>query len=172
MSVSPQAVKELRELTGAGMLDCKQALEQTKGDFEQAKALLLQKGYAMAAKKAERATAQGLIQSYIHHDGRLGALVEVNCETDFVARTDDFHRLAQDIALQVAGANPRYISPDDIPDGTEGDPKELCLLLQSFVRDESVAVQDIITEAIRKTGENIRVRRFVRFELGVGEQAP
>jgi elongation factor Ts len=170
MSVSPQAVKELRELTGAGMLDGEQALEQAKGDVEKAKEILRQKGIAVAAKRAERATAQGLIQSYIHHDGRLGSLVEINCETDFVARTDDFRQLAQDLALQVAGANPRYISPDEIPDGTKGDPKELCLLLQTFLRDESVAVQDLITEAIRKTGENIRVRRFVRFELG-GEEA-
>jgi len=164
--ISPAAVKELRELTGAGMLDCKTALEQAKGDLEKAKDILRQKGHAAAAKRAERVTAQGLVHAYLHHDGRLGALVEINCESDFVARTDDFRRLAQDITLQVAATNPHYLSPDDIPNGTEGDPKELCLLLQPFVRDESVAIQDMITQAISKTGENIRVRRFARFELG------
>ncbi len=168
MPVSAAAVKELRELTGAGMLDCKRALEESGGDLSKAAELLKQKGFAMAAKKAERATAQGLVQAYIHHDGRLGALVELNCETDFVARTADFRQLAQHIALQVAGTNPRYVSAEDVPDGPDkvGDPKELCLLLQPFVRDESLTVQDLITETIRKTGENIRVRRFARFELG------
>ncbi len=166
MPISAAAVKELRELTGAGMLDCKTALEQVDGDLEKAKEILRQAGHAAAAKRAERVTAQGIVHAYLHHDSRLGALVELNCESDFVARTDDFRRLAQDIALQVAATSPRYLSPDDIPDGTEGDPKELCLLLQPFVRDESVAIQDMITEAIGKTGENIRVRRFARFELG------
>ncbi|MBI2913677.1 MAG: translation elongation factor Ts [Chloroflexi bacterium] len=166
MPVSAAYVKELRELTGAGMLDCKRALEEAGGDLGKAAELLKQKGFAMAAKKAERATAQGLVQAYIHHDGRLGALVELNCETDFVARTEDFRQLAQHIALQVAGANPRYLSAQDVPDGAEGDPKELCLLLQPFIRDESLTVQDLITDTIRKTGENIRVRRFARFELG------
>jgi len=164
--VSAASVKELRELTGAGMLDCKRALEESGGDLAKAAELLKQKGFAMAAKKAERATAQGLVQAYIHHDGRLGALIELNCETDFVARTEDFRQLAQDLALQVAGANPRYVSVGDVPDGSEGDPNELCLLLQPFIRDESLTVQDLITETIRKTGENIRVRRFARFELG------
>ena len=166
MPVSAASVKELRELTGAGMLDCKRALEESGGDLAKAAELLKQKGFAMAAKKAERATAQGLVQAYIHHDGRLGALIELNCETDFVARTEDFRQLAQDLALQVAGANPRYVSVGDVPDGSEGDPNELCLLLQPFIRDESLTVQDLITETIRKTGENIRVRRFARFELG------
>jgi elongation factor Ts len=164
--VSAAAVKELRELTGAGMLDCKSALEEAGGDFEKAKDILRQKGHALAAKKAERATAEGLVRSYLHHDGRIGALVEVNCESDFVARTEDFGRLVQEIALQVAATNPAFVSPEDVPDGTEGDAKELCLLPQPFVRDESVTMQDMINEAIRKTGENIRVRRFARFELG------
>ena len=166
MAISPKTVKELRELTGAGILDCKKALDEAAGDIPKAAEILKQKGFAMAAKKAERATAQGLVQSYIHHDGRLGALVELNCESDFVARTADFRQLAQQIALQVAGANPRYVSPEELPDGSEGDPKELCLLLQPFIRDESLTIQDLITDTIRKTGENIRVRRFARFELG------
>ncbi len=166
MPVSPAAVKELRELTGAGILDCKSALEEAGGDFDKAKDILREKGIAMAAKKAERATAEGLVQTYLHHDGRLGALVEINCETDFVARTDDFTKLAQDIALQVAATNPTYVAAEDIPTGTEGDAKQLCLLLQPFVRDESMTVADMVRETVRKTGENIRVRRFARFELG------
>ena len=166
MAVSPEAVKELRELTGAGMLDCKRALEEGGGDFEKAKEILRQRGHAAAAKRAERATAEGLVQAYLHHNGRVGALVEVNCESDFVARTTDFTELVKNIALQVAGANPQYVAPEDVPESAEGDPKELCLLLQPFVRDESVSVQEMVNEAIRKTGENIRVRRFARFELG------
>jgi len=166
VAVSPEAVKELRELTGAGMLDCKHALEEAGGEFEKAKEILRRKGHALAAKRAERATAEGVVLSYLHHDGRLGALVEINCESDFVARTGDFQQLAQSIALQVAATNPQFVAPEDIPEGAEGDPKELCLLLQPFVRDESVSIQDMVNEAIRKTGENIRVRRFARFELG------
>ncbi len=166
MPVSPAAVKELRELTGAGMLDCKQALEEADGDFEKAKEILRQKGHAAAAKRAERATAEGLVQAYLHHDGRLGALVEVNCESDFVTRTDGFGQLVQNIALQVAATDPRYVAPDDVPEDADGDPKELSLLPQPFVRDESVTIQEMVDETIRKTGENIRVRRFVRFELG------
>lgn len=166
MPVSPAAVKELRELTGAGMLECKNALEQADGDFDKAKEILREKGHAAAAKRAERATAEGLVQTYLHHDGRLGALVEVNCETDFVARTEDFGRLVQDIALQVAATDPRFVAPEDIPEGTEANARELSLLLQPFVRDESVTIQDMMDEAIRKTGENIRIRRFARFELG------
>ncbi len=166
MPVSPAAVKELRELTGAGMLDCKRSLEEAGGDFDKAKNILRKKGIALATKKAERATAEGLVQTYLHHDGRLGALVEINCETDFVARTEDFSKLAQDIALQVAATNPTYLASDDIPQGTEGDAKQLCLLLQPFVRDESMTVADMVRETVRKTGENIRIRRFARFELG------
>ena len=166
MPVSPAAVKELRELTGAGMLDCKRSLEEAGGDFDKAKDILRKKGIALAAKKAERTTAEGLVQTYLHHDGRLGALVEINCETDFVARTEDFSKLAQDIALQVAATNPTYLASDDIPQGTEGDAKQLCLLLQPFVRDESMTVADMVRETVRKTGENIRIRRFARFELG------
>jgi len=166
VAISTEDVKELRELTGAGILDCKRALEEANGDLKKAQEILRHRGHAIAAQKSERATAQGLVQAYIHHDGRLGALVELNCESDFVARTDDFRQLAQQIALQVAGANPRYISPAEMPDGAEGDPKELCLLVQPFIRDESRTIQDLITETISKTGENIRVRRFARFELG------
>ncbi len=166
MPVSPAAVKELRELTGAGMLECKTALEQANGDIEKAKEILRQKGHAAAAKRAERVTAQGLVQAYLHHDGRLGALVELNCESDFVARTDDFGRLAEALALQVAATNPTYLAPEDVPQGADGEADQLSLLTQPFVRDESVTIQDMINEAISKTGENIRIRRFARFELG------
>lgn len=166
MPVSAEDVKKLRDLTGAGMLDCKTALEETAGDFEKAKDILRRKGFEAAAKRAERSTAEGVIHSYIHHNSRLGALVEINCESDFVARTEDFRRLAQQIALQIAGRNPIYISEDDMADAAEGDPKEVCLLLQPFVQDESRTVQDLLSETISKTGENIRVRRFARFELG------
>lgn len=166
MAVSAAAVKELRELTGAGMLACKQALEKAQGDLEKAKEILRQKGIQVAARKAERVTAQGLVQAYIHHDARLGALVELNCETDFVARTAEFRELAVNIARQVAAMNPRYLSAEEMPDGSEGDPRELCLLQQPLINDDRKTVDDLIKETIAKTGENIRVRRFARFELG------
>lgn len=166
MVISTEHVKELRELTGAGMLDCKKALEQAQGDLERAKQILAEKGIAIAAKRAERATAEGLVDSYLHHNGRLGVLVEVNCESDFVAHTDDFRSLVRDLALHVAGAAPLYILPEEMPEGSRDDPKEVCLLLQPYLRDESRTVQDLINEVIAKTGENIRVRRFARFELG------
>jgi elongation factor Ts len=166
MAISSEDVKRLRDLTGAGMLDCKNALADADGDFEKAKEVLRQRGFEAAAKRAERSTAEGVIHAYIHHNRRLGALVEVNCESDFVARTDDFQRLAQQIALQVAAANPLYISSDEMANGAEGDPKEVCLLEQPFVQDESRTIQDLLSEVISKTGENIRVRRFARFELG------
>lgn len=163
---STEDVKRLREETGAGMLDCKKALDETSGDFDKAKENLRKKGFESATKRAERATAEGLIHSYIHHNGRLGVLVELNCESDFVARTDDFRKLAQQIALHIAGRDPLYISMDDMTDGAEGDPKEVALMLQPFVQDESRTVEDLIKETISKTGENIRVKRFARFELG------
>lgn len=166
MAIDSAAVRELRELTGAGMLDCKKALEEAGGDMDKAKQILRAKGHEAAAKRAERETAQGLVQSYVHHDSRLGAIVEINCESDFVARTEDFTKLCQDVALQIAAREPSFVSADEIPEGAEGDPKDLALMLQPFVRDESVTIQDMLNEVIGKTGENIRVRRFARFELG------
>lgn len=165
MTVSAQAVKALRELTGAGVMECKRALEEAGGDLERAKEILKERGLALAEKRAGRETAQGLIHAYIHHDGRVGALVEVNCETDFVARTDEFRALVQAVALQVAAMNPQYISEEEMPPG-QGDPSELCLLSQPYVRDESRTVGDLVREVIAKTGENVRIRRFARFELG------
>ena len=166
MAVSVQAIKELRELTGVGMLDCKNALEEADGDLEKAKQILRRRGIAVAEKRAGRETAQGLVQAYIHPDGRLGALVELNCETDFVARTDEFKTLAHDLAMQVAATEPRYVSPEELPSDSDGDPRDLCLLAQPFIKDPNRSVQDLINDSIAKTGENIRVRRFQRFQLG------
>ncbi len=194
--ITTALIKELREKTGAGVLDCKKVLEETKGDLEGAARLLRKRGLSIAAKKAGREAKDGLVAAYIHAGGRLGALVEVNCETDFVARTEEFQRLAHDLAMQVAATNPRYLRSEDIPpEGVEerrkaylsegemeGKPEhikerivqgkleqyydEICLLRQPFIKDEGLRVQDLITQSIAKLGENIMVRRFARFELG------
>jgi len=190
-----EKVKQLRAETGAGWMDCRKALEEAEGDLEQARRILKAKGVQIAQKKAHREAREGLIEAYIHFSGRFGALVEVNCETDFVARTPEFKRLAQEIALQVAGMNPRYVSRDQIPEEEvhrlrqefeetvaaslppetrdsawerylERFYAEHCLLDQPLVRDQTQTVRDLITEAIARLGENIVVRRFVRFELG------
>ncbi len=197
MKITTSMVKELREATGAGVLDCKQALEATNGDFDQAIERLGEKGLATAARKAGRVAKDGVIESYVHAGSRVAALIEVNCETDFVARTDDFKQLAHDLAMQVVAARPRYLSPEDIPDeeihrerniyraqvaemGNKPDHvvdrivegklqkyyEEVCLLRQPFIKDEGLTVQDLIIQMIAKLGENIVVRRFVRFELG------
>ncbi len=197
MAITAQMVKELRERTGAGMMECKKALQEANGDIEKAIEILKKKGIAKAEKKASRATKEGLIGSYIHMGGKIGVLVEVNCETDFVARTDEFQALVKDIAMQIAAMNPKYISPEDVPEEViekekaiyreqalesgkpehvvdrivEGKMKkffeEVCLLEQKFIKDDSKKVRDIITEAIAKLGENIKVSRFVRFQIGV-----
>jgi elongation factor Ts len=166
MAVSAETVKKLRDLTGAGMLDCKKALEETKGELDKAKEILRKRGIAIAEKKAAQETRQGLVEAYIHPDGRLGALVELNCQTDFVARTDGFRALAHELAMQVAATDPQHIAPDELPAGSDGNPEELCLLAQPFIRDPSRTIQDLINDTIAKTGENIRVRRFARFHLG------
>ena len=166
MTVPAAVVKELRQLTGVGVLECKKALEEAGGDLESAKEILRKKGADVAVAKAARATEQGAISSYIHHNGRLGALVELGCETDFVARTDDFRRLGQDIARQVAAYDPCYLSLDDVVDSGDGSVKDQVLLLQPFVSDETLTIGDLIQQTIAKTGENIRVRRFVRFQVG------
>lgn len=166
MAISASDVKELRERTGAGMLECKQALEAAKGDKAKAIAILKEKGHKTAEKRAERETLEGIIGSYMHHNHRVGTLVEVNCESDFVARTDDFKHLVTAVALQVAGTNPKYISKDEMPEGSEEDPRVVCLLEQSYLKDESKTIGDMVKDTIGKTGENIRIRRFARFELG------
>jgi len=164
--ISAELVKQLRERSGAGVMECKRALEEASGDLDRAAAILQERGILMAEKKAHRETSQGMVECYIHAGGRLGALVELNCETDFVARTADFQKLAKEIAMQVVAKSPAFVSDEDLPEGAEGDPEELCLLRQSYIRDESRTVSDLIKDVIAKTGENIRVRRFARFELG------
>ncbi len=165
MNITAESVRQLREETGAGVMDCKRALTEAEGDFEKAKEALRQRGLAAAEKKAGRVAAQGLIESYIHAGGRIGVLIELNCESDFVARTDDFHALAHDLAMQVAALAPTYIRAEDVPADTQVEPNEI-LLNQPFIRDAGVTIQDLIRNYIAKLGENIQVRRFVRFSLG------
>jgi len=159
-------IKELREKSGAGIMDCRSALIGCGGDIEKALEVLREKGLLTAQKKAERTTSQGLVEAYIHTAGRIGAMVEVNCETDFVARTDEYKQLAHCLAMQVAALAPKYISEEEIKEGEEIDPKETCLLSQPYIKDPTKTVKDIIVETIAKVGENIRVRRFIRYELG------
>ncbi len=195
-AISAAMVKELREATGAGMMDCKRALEEAGGDIEQAKLNLRERGLAQADKKAGRQTAEGIVDSYIHLGGRIGVLLEVNCETDFVARNEDFRAFVHDMALQIAAADPGYVSRDQVPTAIveqeqaileaqareEGKPDNIipkivegklnkfyegvCLLEQKFVRDPDQTVEDILRETVALLGENIRVARFVRFEVG------
>jgi elongation factor Ts len=195
MDISAAAIKELRARTGSGIMDCKTALEETGGDVEQAIDYMRKKGLAKAAKKAGRITAEGTIVSYIHPGGKVGVLLEVNCETDFVARTEDFQALAKELAMQVAAMRPLYVSRDDVPNTalekereilraeaeTSGKPEQViekittgrlekffrdtCLLEQAYMRNPDKSVRDVITEAIATIGENMTVRRFARFEL-------
>jgi len=194
-TISAESVKTLREKTGAGMMECKKALTETNGDFEKAIDLLRQKGLASALKKAGRTASEGLIDAYIHM-GKIGTMIEVNCETDFVARTDDFRELVKDIAMHIAAANPQYLSRADVPQDTLEREKDIyraqvpdkpshivekiiegklekfytdtCLLDQIFIKDpdQKKKIQDLVTEKIAKLGENIVIRRFARFQLG------
>jgi elongation factor Ts len=165
VAVDTSKIKLLREETGAPVMDCKRALEESGGSMEEARSWLRNRGAAIAEKKAGRVASQGVIDSYIHGGGRIGVIVEVNCETDFVARGEDFRKLAHDIAMQIAATNPKYIgTEEDIP--TDLLPDEQPLLQQPFIRDEKQTIQGLVHEAIGKLGENIVVRRFSRFELG------
>lgn len=198
MEITAEMVKELRGVTGAGVLDAKKALESTGGDFDKAVDLLREKGAARAAKRADRTANEGLVELYAHPGNRIGVILELNCETDFVARGEEFQNLAHELALQIAAAAPKYISRDDVVSDeldreiavlkaqavAEGKPEqivekivtgrlskfyeEMCLMEQPYVKDESVKIGDMITDVIRKTGENIIVRRFARYELGEG----
>jgi elongation factor Ts len=159
-------VKKLRDQCGAGIMECRNALLEVEGDVTKALQILKKKGLLKAEKKAERVTTQGLIEAYIHTGGRIGAMVEVNCETDFVARTDEFKELAHNLAMQVAALAPQFITKEEIPEETDVEPQAACLLLQPYIRDPSKIVRDVIVETIAKVGENIKVRRFARFELG------
>ena len=166
MAVSTEDVKKLREETSAGVMDAKRALEEANGNFDQAKALLRERGVAAAAKRAERATGQGVVESYIHGQGRIGVLVEVQCETDFVARTDAFRQLARDVAMQVAAMNPLGLTPADVPAEHSGTVEENALMTQAFIKDGSRTIQQLVQDVVAQTGENVRVARFARFELG------
>lgn len=200
MSVSAQQVKQLRDKTGAGMMECKNALVESDGDLEEAIKILRERGLAAAAKKAGRATLEGVIGEYIHAGGKLGVLVEVNCETDFVARTEEFQQLVKDLAMQIAAANPQYLTRQDIPEKVierereifrqqamkEGKSEniadkivegrlqkyyaEACLYEQPFIKDSDITVEDLIKSKIATIKENISVRRFARFEVGEDQQ--
>jgi len=147
-------------------MDCRKALLEAEGDTERALQIIKQQGLLRAKKKAERATNQGVVEAYIHAGGRIGAMVEVNCETDFVARTEEFKDLAHHLAMQVAAMSPQFISEKEVPEDSDTDPQTACLLLQADIKDPSRTVQDVITETIAKVGENIKVSKLARFELG------
>lgn len=160
MATKAEIIKELRELTGAGVMDCKSALEEAGCDIKKAKEILKIKGVAIAEKKASRLTSQGRIDSYIHHDGRTGVLVEVACETDFVTKNADFIRFCKDVAMHITARNPKYIKKEDAPLESS---KEEILLEQPFIKDEGMTIKDYLTSLIAKTGENIIIKRFTRF---------
>ena len=196
MEISAQMVKELRQTTGSGILDCKKALEHSDGDLDKAIQYLREKGLAKAASKAGRATKEGLIEAYVHAGSRVASLVELNCESDFVARTEEFKELAHNLAMQVVASRPQYVTPEDIPEevleqeksiyraqmAEENKPphiidkivegklnkfyEEVCLVNQPFIRDDDKTVEQLVLEMIAKLGENIVIKRFVRFELG------
>ncbi len=196
MEISAARVKELRDKTGAGMMECKKALTEAKGDLEKAVTVLRERGLAAAAKKAGRSTSEGIVGSYIHPGGKLGVLIEVNCETDFVARTEGFQELVHDLAMQVAAANPLHVRREDVPDAelqkereiyrsqakSSGRPEqvidkivegklnkyyaEVCLYEQAFIKDSNTSVEDLIRSKIATIKENIQVRRFARFKIG------
>ena len=166
MEISIEMVKELRGQSGAGIMECRNALLEVEGDMIQALQILREKDLLKAEKKAERATTQGLVEAYIHTGGRIGAMVEVNCETDFVARTDEFRELAHNLAMQITALSPQFITEEEVPEEAEVEPQTDCLLLQPYIKDPGKTVRDVIVETIARVGENIRVSRFARFELG------
>lgn len=164
--VSAAQVKELRDKTGAGIMACKRALEESGGDISKAEAILNEKGLASAARKAGRSTSEGLVVSYIHKGGRVGSMVELNCETDFVARTEEFEALGHNLAMQIAAMSPLYVDRGSVPEDADEVRDEELLLEQEYIRDSSMKIADLVTDSIGKLGENIRIRRFSRFELG------
>jgi elongation factor Ts len=164
--VTTEDVKRLRDESGAGVMDSKRALEESNGDFEAAREILRQQGMAAAAKRSDRDTDQGIIEAYIHGEGRIGALVEVNCETDFVARTETFRELARNVAMQVAAMAPLALTAEDVPAEAPGEREEHALLTQPFIKDGARTINDLLQDAIAQTGENIRINGFSRFELG------
>ena len=165
-TISIEVIKELRVRTSAGIKDCKNALNKTQGNIQEAIEVLRERGRLIAEKKSGRDAQEGLIEAYIHHSNHVGVLVELNCETDFVAKTDDFKQMAHNLAMQVAAMSPQYVSSDDLNDEDELDPKQVCLLEQPFIKDSAKTVKDVISETVAKVGENIKIRRFSRYELG------
>jgi elongation factor Ts len=159
-------IRELREKTGAGIMDAKRALETSGGDMKKAEEALREKGLASAAKRAGRSTSEGVIEAYIHSGGRIGAMVELNCETDFVARTDEFKALARNLAMQVAAMSPLYIDRASVPADANGIEDEQLLLEQDYIRDPGTKISELVTALSAKTGENVKIGRFQRFELG------
>jgi elongation factor Ts len=166
MNIPTDAIKEVRNRTNGGMLECKNALLKAGGNVDKAIEILKSHGLEIVEMKKERITSEGVIEAYIHHNKRIGALVELNCETDFVAHTDEFRGLARNLAMQVAAAAPQFITAEEIPSETKINPQTVCLLSQPFIKEPTKTVQEIIAETVAKVGENIRVRRFARFELG------
>ncbi len=167
--VSLEAIKALRQKTSASLNDVRAALESAHGDEAKALAFLRERGAQIAEKRQGRTTGQGRIETYVHHDGRLAAIVEVNCETDFVARTPDFQQFCRDVAMQVAAMNPRYLRKEDVPSSESLDAeavKAVCLLEQPFVKDQGITLNDMLKALIAKTGENVVIRRFARFAVG------
>ncbi|MGB5926329.1 MAG: elongation factor Ts [Dehalococcoidia bacterium] len=167
MKIPVEAVKKLRNRTNVGIADCNKALLEVGGDIEKAIEFLKERGAAIAEKKKDAAVTEGVIEAYVHHTKHIGALVELNCETDFVARTAEFKELAHDLAMQVAATSPQFLTGEEMPPKEETDPQVACLLTQPFIKDPTRTVQEIMAETIAKVGENIKVRRFARFELGV-----
>ncbi|MCH8298317.1 MAG: translation elongation factor Ts [Chloroflexi bacterium] len=166
MAVSVELVRNLRDQTGAGIMDCKDALEKSDGDMEKATQALREKGVASAVKRLGRATKEGVIETYLHTGGRVGAMVELGCETDFVARTEEFLKLAHDIAMQVAAMGPVYVDEDEIEEGDARPPAQIALMLQPFIKNNSSSVGEMVKELASKVGENIRVVRFSRLAVG------
>ncbi|MAN94748.1 MAG: translation elongation factor Ts [SAR202 cluster bacterium] len=166
LAVDVQLVRTLRDQTGAGIMDCKEALENSDGDLEKAVLALREKGVASAVKRVGRETNEGVIETYLHTGGRVGAMVELGCETDFVARTEEFQKLAHDIAMQVAAMGPVYVSEDDIEEGDARPPAQIALMLQPFIKNSSSSVGEMVKELAGKVGENIRVIRFSRLAVG------
>ena len=166
MAVDVQLVRALRDQTGAGIMDCKEALEKSDGDMEKATQALREKGVASAGKRVGKDTTEGVIETYLHTGGRVGAMVELGCETDFVARTEEFQKLAHDIAMQIAAMGPVYIDKDEIEDGDTRSPAQISLMQQPFIKNGSSSVGEMVTELAGKVGENIRVVRFTRLAVG------
>jgi elongation factor Ts len=165
LKIPTDRIKELRDQSGAGIMDCRNALIEAEGVMEKALQIIKQRSLLQVQKREMRSATQGIIEAYIHVGGRIGAMVEVNCETDFVARTDEFKELAHHLAMQVAAQEPKFISKEEAPEGADIEPEVACLLLQPYIKNTNMTVQDIIIETIAKVKENIKVSRFTRFEL-------